>query len=85
MRFGLPVLLTVPAVGWGQAALEYAARSAGASAVLASDGGAIAGCPVDSALASCLGRSYPRTSLAVAAFIALVLIRMLARRVRGAG
>jgi hypothetical protein len=81
IRFRLPALFAVPAIIRAQAAVEYAAR-AGSGSIASSVNATIAGCPVDSALASCLGHSYPRTLLAIAAFVTLLLVRSLARRIR---
>jgi hypothetical protein len=70
-------LFVVPIAARGQAAVEYAIKSAG-GAVAGSGGSAVAGCRVDSSLLSCLGRSYPRTMAVVAVVVCLLLVRWLA-------
>jgi lambda repressor-like predicted transcriptional regulator len=78
LRFVVAPLLAIPVVLRGQAAVEYALKSAG-SAMAPSGGSAIAGCKVDSTLLSCLGHSYPRTTILIGVVIGLLILRWLAR------
>lgn len=77
-RFVVVPLLVLPVVLRGQAAVEYALKSAG-SAAAAGGGSAIAGCQVNSTLLSCLGHSYPRTAILIGVVIGLLILRWLAR------
>jgi hypothetical protein len=69
--FALPITL------FGQAAVEYALKSA-QSAVNAGGNSVIAGCRVDSTLLTCLRHSYPRTTLLTVIVICLLILRWLA-------
>jgi hypothetical protein len=75
VRFVATALLASPLALLGQAAAEYALRSA--KAISVDSGTAIAGCPVDSALLTCLGHSYPRTAILAAVVLCLVIVRWL--------
>ncbi len=79
-RFALPGVLAFPPVIWAQAALEYALKSSPTAPATAN--GTIAGCPVDSNIALCLRRTYPRASLIVITLVALWALRWLASRFR---
>lgn len=68
--FAIPINLLA------QAAVEYAARSAG-SAILAKGSFAIAGCPVDSALLTCLNHSYPRATILVGSAVCVFALWLL--------
>jgi hypothetical protein len=71
--------LSYVTVGYGQAAVEYALKSGG-SAVSASRADAgIGGCKVDSTVMTCLGRSYPKTTIAVIGLLTLMILRWLTR------
>jgi len=68
-------------VGHAQAAAEYALKSSG-SAVSGVANGSIGGCRVDSALFTCLSRSYPKTTIVVIALLTLMILRWLTRAYR---
>ncbi len=68
-----------------QASVEYALKASG-SAVSQNGGNAHIGiCSVDGTLFSCLGRSYPRASVAVVVLLCLIAFRALFARSRHAG
>jgi hypothetical protein len=74
--------LSCATAGYGQAAVEYALKSGG-SAVSASGADAtIGGCTVDSTVMTCLGRSYPMTTILVIALLTLMILRWLTRAYR---
>ena len=79
-RLALIVLapLVCATVGHAQAAAEYALRSSG-NAVSTGTNTTIGGCRVDSALFACLGRSYPKTTIAVIVLLTLLILRWLTR------
>ena len=82
-RLALIVLapLVCATVGHAQAAAEYALRSAG-SAVSTGANATIGGCRVDSALFTCLGQSYPKTTVVVIILLTLMILRWLTRAYR---
>jgi hypothetical protein len=76
VRFAITALLASPLTLPGQAAVEYALRSA--NSVSLDSSATIAGCPVDSALLTCLNHAYPRATLLVAgAAIFFIIVRWL--------
>jgi hypothetical protein len=75
VRFAAAAVLVSPLILRGQAAAEYALKSAQSLSV---DGSAtIAGCPVNTTLLTCLHHSYPRTTLLAVAVLCLVIVRWL--------
>ncbi len=80
-HFVFPGFLAFAPVVWAQAALEYALKSSQPAPPTASNA-TIAGCPVDSNLALCLRRTYPRASLIVITLVALWALRWLVSRFR---
>ena len=83
-HFAILPLFAFPTVLRGQAAVEYALKSAG-SAIEAGGASAIAGCAVNSALLSCLSHAYPRTAILVAVAGCLLIGRWLIRPARPKG
>jgi hypothetical protein len=77
--------LSLATAAFGQAAVEYAAKSS--TSALSGSGGVshVGVCPVDNALITCLSHTYPvafqGTVLAICAFLALVVMARNSRRV----
>ena len=80
-RLNLSILaaLACAIVGYGQAAVEYALKSAGSAASASGAGAAIGVCRVDSALLKCLSRSYPKTTIIVIGLLTVLIWRRLTR------
>ena len=74
----LGMLSIVPAA-WGQAIVEYAAKSSTSAVSGTSSAARLGACPVDSALLSCLSRNYPAafqiSVVVVVLCVALYLLR----------
>jgi len=70
------LFLALPLTLFGQAGIEYALKTG--SSVAAPGGSAIAGCPVDSALLSCLGHAYPRAAIVGGIVVLSLILRWLA-------
>ena len=78
--YGLGAALTLfvlPIGLFAQAIVEYALKSA-SSTLSQATGYGIAGCYVDSALFTCLGRQYPRTAILVVGVLGLLILSWLA-------
>jgi hypothetical protein len=76
LLFALPVTLLA------QALVEYGMLSGGSAASTGGVSARIAGCKLDSALVTCLNRSYPGTTIFVAVVISLITLRWLLGRRR---
>lgn len=65
--------------GYGQAAAEYALKSSGGALSASGAHASIGACSVDATLLTCLSHSYPKTTIVVIAFVALMIMRQLTR------
>ena len=75
----IPAALACAATACGQAAAEYAMKSSGSALSAGGGHGSIGACRVDATLLTCLSHSYPKTTIAVIALVALVIMRQLTR------
>ncbi len=73
------VVLSCATVGYSQAAVEYALKSAGSAVSGSGTGAAIGGCRVDSTVLTCLSRSYPKTFIIVIGILVVILLWWLAK------
>ncbi len=82
MKLRLPLLAVLSALAWqvalkSQSVFEYAQKG---SPSTDSGPNAIAGCPVDSSMLTCLSRLYPTATIITAVVIALLLLNFFMRR-----
>ena len=81
LRFAALYLFFLPITLLAQAVVEYALKSAGSTTDV-SGNATLAGCRMDSTVATCLSHAYPQTTIIVVVVACVLIVRWLAGMAR---